>query len=305
MEIRKEPGSVSRHSTAREDMILINRLSKAELTPEQVYTFAIRLCDNEIDRDWERFDGEALETLSSLFVGKSGIFDHNWSAGGQTARLYKTEVCREGGMTGAGDGCQYLKGYAYMLRSEKNEALIEEIEAGIKKEVSVGCSVAGRNCSICGKENCEHQGGKRYGGKLCFFTLREPTDAYEWSFVAVPAQRKAGVIKGFSCSGGDLRRALSAHPDCLRQLEALEREAQLGRHYMDGLRKELVRLAGLTEESMDLKTFSQISEKMDESELLEMTQMYQRRMDAMYPLSPQLKARTPAACEDEDRAFLI
>ena len=306
LEIRKEPGSVSRHSVAREDMILINRLSKTELTPDQIYTFAIRLCDNEIDRDWERFDEEALETLSRLFVGKSGIFDHNWSAEGQTARLYKTEVCRESGKTGAGDGCQYLKGYAYMLRSEKNEALINEIEAGIKKEVSVGCSVAGRSCSICGQEHCEHQGGKRYGGKLCFFTLKEPTDAYEWSFVAVPAQRKAGVIKSFVYEpGGDLKRALSAHPDCLRQLEALEKEARLGRSYMENLRKELVRLAGLTEDTMDLKVFAAVCGKMSEDELLEMTRVYQRRMDAMYPPAPQLKARTAAACEDEDRAFLI
>ena len=80
MEVRKEPGGVIRHSVGREDMILINRLSRAELTPEQVYTFALRLCDNEIDRDWERFDEEALDILSGLFVGKSGIFDHNWSA---------------------------------------------------------------------------------------------------------------------------------------------------------------------------------------------------------------------------------
>ncbi len=102
-----------------------------------------------------------------------------------------------------------------------------------------------------------------------------------------------------------MKRALSAHPDCLRQLEALEKEARLGRNYMEGLRKELVRLAGLTDETMDLKVFSQMSEKMDENELLEMTRVYQRRMDAMYPPAPQLKARTPVACEDEDRAFLI
>ena len=57
MEVRKEPGGVIRHSVGREDMILINRLSRAELTPEQVYTFALRLCDNEIDRDWERRGG--------------------------------------------------------------------------------------------------------------------------------------------------------------------------------------------------------------------------------------------------------
>ena len=94
LDVRKEPGSVIRHSVSREDLLLINRLAKSELGPDQVYTFAVRLCDNEVDRDWERFDQEALEELSRLFVGRSGIFDHNWSAEGQTARLYKTEVCR-------------------------------------------------------------------------------------------------------------------------------------------------------------------------------------------------------------------
>ena len=56
---------------------------------------------------------------------------------------------------------------------------------------------------------------------------------------------------------------------------------------------------------MDLKIFAAMSEKMNEGELLEMTRVYQRRMDAMYPPAPQLKARGPVACEDEDRAFLI
>ncbi|MBD5161468.1 MAG: hypothetical protein HDT14_05525 [Oscillibacter sp.] len=304
--VRKEPGDVIRHSVSREDMILINRLSKAELTPDQVYTFALRLCDNEIDRDWERFDEEALTILSGLFVGKSGIFDHNWSAEGQTARLYKTEVCREGGTTGAGDGCRFLKGYAYMLRSEKNAPLIEEIEAGIKKEVSIGCSVTGKVCSVCGREHCSHQGGQTYDGKLCYFTLREPADAYEWSFVAVPAQRRAGVIKSFVHEpDSSLKRMLSAHPGCLRQLEALEKEAELGRAYMAGLRKELVRLAGLTDETLDLKIFSSAAEKMEEDELLEMTRAYRRRMDEIYPASPQLRPRSAAPCGDEDQAFLI
>ena len=60
---------------AAEDLALINALAKAELTAEQVYVFTLRLCDNEVDRDFERFDGEALERLGGLFVGKSGIFD--------------------------------------------------------------------------------------------------------------------------------------------------------------------------------------------------------------------------------------
>ena len=33
------------------------------------------------------------------------------------------------------------------------------------------------------------------GGKVCHTVLDQPSDAYEWSFVAVPSQRAAGVVK--------------------------------------------------------------------------------------------------------------
>ena len=84
-----------------------------------------------------------------------------------------------------------------MVRTESNQDLIAEIEGGIKREVSVGCSVARMVCSICGEEGgrCGHRKGEAYDGKLCFFSLDEPLDAYEWSFVAVPAQPAAGVVK--------------------------------------------------------------------------------------------------------------
>lgn len=306
MNVKKQPGNVIRHPVSREDMALINALAKSALAPEQVYTFALRLCDNEIDRDFERFDQPALEELGRLFVGKSGIFDHNWSAEGQTARLYKTELCREEGLTEAGDGRCFLKGYAYMLRNEKNRSLIDEIEAGIKKEVSIGCSVAGSVCSICGQSDCGHQRGRYYDGKLCYFTLERPVDAYEWSFVAVPAQRKAGVIKGFSKGAGSLRKLLDGQPELLRQLESLEQEAALGRSYLEGLRRELVRLAGMTDEAMDLKVFSRVAEKLEEEELLELTKAYRHRMEAKYPLSPQLRPRPERIkAADEDGAFII
>jgi hypothetical protein len=42
---------------------------------------------------------------------------------------------------------------------------------------------------------CGHVKGRTYDGKLCWGELCEPKDAYEFSFVAVPAQRSAGVIK--------------------------------------------------------------------------------------------------------------
>ena len=107
----------------------INRLSRTPLTEAEVYAFAVRLCDNQVDRDGERFPPETLEELAPLFVGKSGIFDHQWSAMGQTARIYRTEVVREENvLTRAGDRYCYLKGYAYLLRTEGNRELIAEME---------------------------------------------------------------------------------------------------------------------------------------------------------------------------------
>ncbi|MBQ7070785.1 MAG: hypothetical protein IJM87_05835, partial [Ruminococcus sp.] len=94
------------------------------------------------------------------------------------------------------------KAKAYMVRTSSNADLIAEIEGGIKKEVSVSCSVANCKCSICGTDKrtsaCEHNKGQIYDGKKCCCILDEPTDAYEWSFVAVPAQKSAGVTKTFS-----------------------------------------------------------------------------------------------------------
>ena len=125
----KKTGGVEQGGVTQADLAEINRLAKGKLTVEQVYTFALRLCDNEVDRDFERFSVDSLQRLGELFVGKSGIFDHQWSAAGQTARIYRTEVAEEPGrITMAGEPCRYLKGWAYMLRSEKNQALIEEIE---------------------------------------------------------------------------------------------------------------------------------------------------------------------------------
>lgn len=183
-----------------EVMEKINVHSVGKLTAEQVYCFRVLLCDNEVDRDSERFSREALDKLAELFVGRTGIFDHDHKSSGQTARIYDTEVIVLPDRRTV-DGQEYaaLMGYAYMVRTDDNRSLIAEIEGGIKKEVSVGCSVKKRICSICGadgaKGGCSHVKGRLYGDKLCFVTLEEPVDAYEWSFVAVPAQRAAGVTK--------------------------------------------------------------------------------------------------------------
>ena len=276
-----------------EDLALINGLAKAELTEEQVYVFTLRLCDNEVDRDFERFDSEALERMGELFAGKSGLFDHQWSAREQAARLFRTEVVREPARkTLAGDEYRWLKGWAYLLRTEKNGELIAEIEGGIKKEVSVGCAAARSVCSVCGAENggCEHVPGQAYGGELCFRELRDITDAYEWSFVAVPAQRAAGVLKRFGQEREGER--------------TLRKEAELGRKYLKALRREVVRLAMLADDGLDGGVFARAAERLEEPELLELRKAYEVRAAGRFPAPVQLRRRDAAEAEDAE-AFRI
>ncbi len=277
----------------QEELAYINQFAKTELTEDQVYAFSVRLCDNEVDRDFERFDTAALERLGELFVGKSGIFDHQWSAKGQTARIYRTEVVREDAVvTAAGDGYCWLKGWAYLLRTEKNRDLIAEIEGGIKKEVSVGCSMARSVCSICGAEagGCHHVRGETYDGRLCFTELREPRDAYEWSFVAVPAQRNAGVLKRFSQESGSAA--------------ALEKQAALGRKYLAELRREVARLAMLADDGLDGKVFAKAVGRLDEPELLELKGAYESRLAKKFPSALQLR-RKDAAERSDETVFLV
>ena len=270
----------------------INQFAKTPLTAEQVYTFTLRLCDNEVDRDLERFAPEALEELGRLFVGKSGVFDHQWSAQGQTARIYRTEVVEEPAITtAAGDGYRWLKGWAYLLRTEKNADLIAEIEGGITKEVSVGCSMGRQVCSICGAEGgCQHVRGQRYGDKLCFTELREPLDAYEWSFVAVPAQPGAGVLKRYGQED--------------RQTALLRKQAALGERYMKELRREVVRLAMLADDGLDGGVFAAAAERLEEPELRELKRAYEKQAARRFPAMPQLRDRAPEERGDET-AFLV
>ncbi len=163
--------------------------------------------DNEIDdRNYEPFNLNALKDLEKLYKGKTMIKDHRRTADNQIARVYDTELVQdETKRTGAEEIYTKLIAKCYMVKTEKNADLIAEIKAGIKKEVSTSCRAKHAYCSICGEDNmkhaCSHWWGKEYdtvnGKKICYFTLDGAKEAYEVSFVAVPAQPRAGTTKHY------------------------------------------------------------------------------------------------------------
>ena len=218
----------------------INQYTRKAVTQNDVYIFTLTLCDNEVDRDFERFTPKALEELAALFQGKTGLFDHSCKSEQQSARVFSTWVETDNTRTTTqGEPYTSLKARAYMIRTKENEALIAEIEGGIKKEVSVGCAMGSLCCSVCGADRrttgCEHSKGHTYNGTLCHDVLSDARDAYEWSFVAVPAQREAGVTKAF------LKEAPMT-PDILETVKAADTGLSLSKAQLKQLQTQILSL---------------------------------------------------------------
>lgn len=297
MDIRKGT-AVSGTGVANQGQLeAINAQAKATLTAEQVYVFSLRLCDDQIDRDMERFDTQALPALAKLFLGKTGIVDHRWSADGQVARIFETQVVQENGIS-------YIKAWAYIRRGGQGEEVIADIEAGIKKEVSVGCAMGRAVCSVCGGDygSCGHQKGERYEGQLCHVILKEPMDAYESSFVAVPAQRQAGVMKAVG-GGSRTLKELAEEFGVQGEFRALYAQAQLGKEYEQQLRSEVVRLALSLDMGIEEPVLRSISEKVSAQELQKLKQALEVRAAEYYPVQRQLQQRSIR--DDVESGFLI
>lgn len=192
--------TVEKQAAGGAELALINAQTLRPLAEEEVFTFRLAACNDQVDRDYERFTGETLEELAALFVGKSVLADHAWLAGGQTARVYAAGTEDSGGV-------KRLILRCYMPRTEQTAGIITAIETGILRECSVCCAVLRVVCSVCGADQtktcCHHIPGREYDGQLCVMDLDGAKDAYEVSFVAVPAQPEAGVIKSKRYGGAE------------------------------------------------------------------------------------------------------
>ena len=286
------------------ELELINKFTRHPLSKDDVYTFSVVLCDNEIDRDFERFSDNALDTLAELFSGVTGITDHNPKSSNQTARIFscKSEFVPDK-FTSDNKPYKRLFARAYVPKSDNSADFILSLESGIKKEVSVGCSVKKHICSICGKDifSCSHSKGKYYSNKLCFAVLDEPTDAYEWSFVAVPAQKAAGVIKNFTPKGDNLlnieKRLFTGEEqtfsaDEVKELadmfRSLKQKAADGDMYRKSLINDLKTFSAVSFPEITAATLERIAENLSVDQLNELINAFEKKAADILPMKPQL-----------------
>lgn len=288
-----------------EELELINSYTRRKLTKDEVYVFSVVLCDNDIDRDGERFTVESLFALEKLFVGKTGIFDHNPTAKNQTARIFACSVeAVSGRKTATGDDYFRLKARAYMPVSEKNRDIILSLDSGIIKEVSVGCAVEKVLCSICGEktDTCPHKKGEVYGSKICCGELINPYDAYEWSFVAVPSQREAGVTKSACLKGektsmenilkkleqGEAEMTTAECRKLLSYIDGLKQSAKDGVFYRDSLIADVLRLSASVQPEISRETMESVAKSMTVAQLNEFKTAFEKKKNEAFSATPQL-----------------
>jgi hypothetical protein len=301
----------------------INSFTLSPLTPDEVFVFSVVLCDNEIDRDGERFTVDSLKTLEKLFVGKTAIMNHSMKTEDQSARTFKTELIADGRRNSLGEEYVYLKAWAYMVRTESNADLIKEIEAGIKKETSVGCAVGGIYCSVCGanirEKRCEHQKGESYGGKLCFHELKNPTDAYEWSFVAVPAQKNAGVTKTFTHKeetstqdiiktieqGNEVTLTKSESEQLCAYIGSLKKKAEDGDEYRSFLKGKAVSLAAAVIPEIGSESMGEICDSISLCNLKTLIDSLEKRKSVLLPDGYQTAVTDEKTNGEENSSFMI
>ena len=187
------------------DIDLINKNTLSPLKPEDVFTYKVQICDNDVDRVGDKLSDHALEQIVEKIKGVAGLKDHDWSVENQVARLYDAHLVEdEENKTVLGEKRKYVQGSAYTLAS--NKEMIDKIKSGLLKEVSISFNSSNDRCSICGEPmvkdgndvgHCKagHIAGELYDGELCYNNIDNIDDVLEWSMVAVPCQRRAGINK--------------------------------------------------------------------------------------------------------------
>ena len=186
-------------------------------------------------------------------------------------------------------GYEFIKAWAYIRRGDANDEIIADIEAGIKKEVSVGCAMGRSVCSICGSDygSCGHRKGESYDGQVCCAILQEPMDAYEFSFVAVPAQREAGVLKGLGCGKPKLKE-LADEFGAQAEYRALYQQAELGKRYQKELEDSIVRLGLSLELGVEAPVLRSIARTAAAEDLIKLRSALEERLAESMPLTTQL-----------------
>lgn len=168
-----------------ETMVLINKQSVNHISSKNVFTFAMKLCDNEIDNAFERFEDEELKYIANKAVGLHAYLDSEREIMDPSICIYKayvvTDIDRK---TKDNKPYKFVKAYAYIIKSDSNKEIINDIENG-KYDISLTVLYDYADCSICNTlDKCiKHKLGEVYDGKIAYMHLKAIKKVLGFNFV--------------------------------------------------------------------------------------------------------------------------
>lgn len=157
---------------------------KLNIESTDVYVFECVLSDNRRDRDGDLVSTAALIQLGELLKNSTGLIEHEWNSDSAIGRIIDTEIeVHEDEQNEIGEPYAQLIGLCYIL---KNTDLYEKVLAGVVEGISIAFTTARQSR----RDDIDTN------------VIEEISDAYEWSLVAVPANKSAGIRHKFFKLGG-------------------------------------------------------------------------------------------------------
>lgn len=192
------------------DLLAIRKYAQRDVTPDEVWCSAFKVCNTKVDRSGERFTKAYLERFAETLPGKAVLEGHRRDIR-PLGRVYNAEVLPDG-------GDWFLKGYWY---TAADSPVRREVELGIAKDCSIGYAAGKRTCSIDQKmwlpmrmgECKEHQPLQEYDGQTCTIhycdTEAHKAEGQEVSLVWLGCQYGAEATVKRMADERDLHVALS------------------------------------------------------------------------------------------------
>lgn len=147
---------------------LLKRYLKDYEIGGRTFVFDIILCDNDINKDNEKFSIKALFQMEKLFIGKTGFCGFDYQGKNILGRIFNCKVeCDFDRSTTDGEPYCYLKATAFIkIDTPAKDDIASAIRKGYYKEVNVGCSVIDSHM-IAGNVK----------------VIDKVSDAYEWTLL--------------------------------------------------------------------------------------------------------------------------
>ena len=146
------------------------------------FIFKIILCNNEIDRDNEKFSIPVLFQIRDMAIGKTGILENDCDINGRNsvARIFDCSVEYDrDSVTKDGEPLLYVQAHAFIdtNASNNNYSIVSKIKEGFYDEISVGCSIFKSHKTL----------DKSNGVINSAITVIDSiSDLYEWAIVQKP-----------------------------------------------------------------------------------------------------------------------